>query len=127
MVKHPLKCIEFLLSNFWANERPSSSDEENETENFLYSEVESQFEIRSNEYLIEKIETVKDLDVSKNELKSLIRKHEYRIKLFENKNNQLENELKSFEEGYNLLKSCKLFACFLGLYITKTKNHLLCT
>ena len=96
------------MSNFWAKERPSSSDEETETENPFYSEVESQSEIRSNEHL-RKIETVKDLDISKNELKSLIRKHEYRIKLLEDKNNQLENELKSFDERYNLLKNCELF------------------
>jgi len=93
------------MSNFWARERPSSSDGETDTEN---SEVESQSEIRSNVHLIEKYETVKDLDVSKNELKSEIRKHELRIKLLENKNSQLENELKSFKERYNLFKNCKL-------------------
>ena len=77
-------------------------------DSLLYSEIESQSEVGSNEHLIENIQTVKDLDLSKNELKSEIRKHELRINLLENKNSQLENELKSFEERYNLLKNCKL-------------------
>ena len=102
------------MRTFWENERPSSSDDETENRN---------------------IETVKDLDLSKNELKSEIRKLEYNIKRYhtnlrnqekingqlrkkcskektmKNKSQQeviqLENELKSYKERYQSLTNCE--------------------
>ena len=111
-----------MLSNFWENERPSSSDDESETEN------------HSSEQTVENIETVKDLDLSKNELKSVIRKLEYKIKSYQNKFKsqrrtirrlkkenevmknqnqhqalQIQNELKSFKEQFDIIKNCESF------------------
>ena len=91
-----------MLSNFWENERPSSSDDESESE------------IHSGGQIVENIETVKDLDLSKNELKFEIRKLEYKLKSYQNKlqnqrsiNRRLKKELKSSKEKFNLFENCE--------------------
>ena len=50
------------MRTFWENERPSSSEEEPETENLLYQEIESEARNCSS---VGSIEIVKDLDLSK--------------------------------------------------------------
>lgn len=117
------------MRTFWENERPSSSEEEPETENLLYQEIESEARNCSS---VGSIEIVKDLDLSKNELKSEIRQLEYKIKQYrtnlknqEKINNrlkkeyevmkdtnqleklQLENELKLLKERYHSFTNCK--------------------
>ena len=111
-----------MIRTFWEKNRPSSSDDETEFKNLLK----------------ENIETVKDLDLSKNELKSEIRKLEYEIKRYQtnfknqekiisrlkreyetmkNKSQQetmlLRNELVSLKERYNSMTNCKSF-CLLN-------------
>ena len=70
------RCEVFLVRNFWENERPSSSDDEIEIECPYYPKIESKTRIGSSG----NIEIVKDLNLSKKELKSEIRKLEYKIK-----------------------------------------------
>ena len=111
-----------MIRTFWEKNRPSSSDDETEFKTLLK----------------ENIETVKDLDLSKNELKSEIRKLEYEIKRYQtnfknqeknisrlkkeyetmkNKSQQettkLRNELVSLKERYNSMTNCKSF-CLLN-------------
>ena len=111
-----------MIRTFWEKNRPSSSDDETEFENLLQ----------------ENIETVKDLDLSKNELKSEIRKLEYEIQRYQtnfknqekiisrlkreyetmkNKSKQettkLRNELVSLKERYYSISNCKSF-CLLN-------------
>ena len=110
------------MRTFWENERPSSSDDETEIERCLAPEVELHAAVCPQKLTIENTQTGKDLDLSKNYLKSEIRMLEYKIKKYQtylrnlvttnrqlktdNENaqkqkNELENELKSLKLAYN--------------------------
>ena len=64
----------FMIRNFWQNERPSSTESETES-----TESEAKVKISSREPMIQIVETVKNLDLNPNELKSEIRRLEYQL------------------------------------------------
>ena len=90
------------MRTFWENERPSSSEEEPETENSLYQELEAKARICSS---VGSIEIVKDLDLSKNELKSEIRRLEYKIKRYRTNLKNQEKINNRLKKEYEALKN----------------------
>ena len=83
------------MRTFWENERPSSSEDETETESWVYPEVETKGNI----------EIVKDLDLSKNELKSEIRKLEHKMKMYRNTLRNQEKIISRLKTDYEALKN----------------------
>ena len=108
------------MRTFWEKERPSSSEEDPETENSLYPENKAEARICSS---VGSIEIVKDLNLSNNELKSEVRKLEYKInrlkiecEVMKNKSQleiiQLGNELKLLKERYHSFTNCEFSLYF---------------
>ena len=114
----------FMIRNFWQNERPSST--ESETESSVCTESEAEVEISTREPMIQNVTTVKNLDLTHNELKSEIRKLEYQLErsatslqnqeklisqlttkneIVSNKNVRLENEFAIAQSRINHLES----------------------
>ena len=93
------------MRTFWENERPSSSDDEKETENSLYTEMEAKANIRSSEHIIGNIEIVKDLNLSKTELKSEIRKLEYKMKNYRTNLRNQEKIISRLKTEFEVMKN----------------------
>ena len=111
-----------LQSIFWANNRPTSTEDETSTENSYYpkSETETEISRTGSEQPVEIIDNqIKNLELSKIELKSENRKLEYKIQRFqeklailttengatENSRIQLENELINCKSRNDQLES----------------------
>ena len=112
-----------MISNFWENERPSSTDDESETENL-------------GERIVRNIEAAKDLSLSKNEFKSEIGKignkiNSYHKKLRSQKRinrrltreiEQLQNELQSFKGQFNLFANGESYIAQGGVFLRDFKH-----
>ena len=88
-----------LQSIFWANNRPTSTEDETSTENSYYPKSESETEIpgTKSEQAVEIIhDQIKNLGLSKIYLRNENRKLEYKIKRFQEKLSRLTIENGNF-------------------------------
>ena len=101
-----------MKSTFWANNRPTSTEDETSTEISYYpkSETETEAECEQPEENIDN--QIKKLELSKIELKNENRKLEYKIKRYqkneryqENERIELENELVTCKSRIDYLES----------------------
>ena len=104
-----------MKRTFWANYRPTSTEDETSTENSYYprSDTETEISGENSEQPLEIIEDqIKNLELSKIELKNENRKLEYKIKRYqkneryqENERIELENELFTCKSRIDYLES----------------------
>ena len=103
-----------MESIFWANNRPTSTEDETSTENSYYPKSETETEI-SGTKIERSVETIEDqikyLQISKNEFKSENRKLEFEIKRLQEKLARLTTENGAAEDTRikleNELLTCK--------------------
>ena len=121
-MKYLIRKTKSFQSIFWANNRPTSTEDETSTENSYYPKSETETEISEpkNDPPTETLEDqIRNLELSKNELKNENRKLEYKIKRFqtnlarltaengaaENERIDLENELLNCKSTIDMLES----------------------
>ena len=90
----------FLIRNFWKNEKPTTTENETETENPSYPKSETKTEVSEtkSEQPVKIIEDqIKSLELSKNELKNENRKLEFKILRFQAEMAKLTTENEAAE------------------------------
>ena len=104
----------FLIRNFWKDERPTSTEYETATEHSFYPESETETEIselKSDQRTETINDQIKNLELSKNELRNENRKLEYEIKRYQEKMARLTIENRAAKDSRiqleNELSTCK--------------------
>ena len=94
--------MESLKSIFWANNRPTSTEDETSTENSYYPKSETETEISEpkNDPPTETVDDqIRNLELSKNELKNNNRRLELTIKRFQENVARMTTEIGAAEES----------------------------